>query len=61
MSEMKTIIRQIKFSDDSWSKYYTVQIYCANCGKHDAVYVKKGVQKKGLHVPCENCDCEVEL
>lgn len=61
MSENQTIIRELNYSDGSWKNYYLVCCYCSNCGKHDRVYVKKGVKKKGLHVACEHCDCEVDL
>lgn len=46
---------------DNTLKYYSVSVYCENCGKHDTVYVKKGWKKQGLTTTCSDCECSVVL
>lgn len=41
--------------------YYSIRTYCTNCGKHDYVYIKTGVRKAGLTIPCDKCGCEITL
>lgn len=46
---------------DDFDKYYQIGVYCANCDKHDAIYIRKGVRKSSLIVNCRNCECKLNL
>lgn len=46
---------------EAFSKYYLQRTYCTNCGKSDRCYIRKGIPAKGLSLPCEHCECPVDL
>lgn len=42
-----------------YSKYYSHDFYCSNCGKHNHKYIRKGNLARTQSIECDKCGCIV--